>query len=133
MEVISTPSTSSTHFLEKDLRSLFSEECFRSFSKNRLGIECVERVLITSTPTRYIDTILELRSDGQGWVGSWSILTTKLKYERAYHVVIPVVMDIDTCGINGIVYSNTSKYPTISNIIKSPKDFGDFIFLLFPN
>ena len=65
----------------------------------------------------YTNTILELKSDGQGWVGSWSILTTKLIYSRAYHVVIPVVMDIDTCGINGIVYSNTSKYPTISNII----------------
>ena len=57
----------------------------------------------------YTNNILELKSDDQGWVGSWSILTTKLKYERAYHVVIPVVMDIDTCGINGIVSSNTSK------------------------
>ena len=65
----------------------------------------------------YTNNILELKSDDQGWVGSWSILTTKLKYERAYHVVIPVVMDIDTCGINGIVYSNTGKYPSISNII----------------
>ena len=100
MEVISTPSTSSTHFLEKDLRSLFSEECFRSFSKNRLGIECVERVLITSTPTRYIDTILELRSDGQGWVGSWTKTTTQLKYAHGQHVVIPQVKDIDPCESN---------------------------------
>ena len=49
----------------------------------------------------YTNTILELKSDGQGWVGSWSILTTKLIYSRAYHVVIPVVMDVDACEFHG--------------------------------
>ena len=57
-----------------------------------------------------LDSILELKSDGEGWLGSWTILTAKLQYARSYHVVIPVVMDIDTCGINGIVSSNTSKF-----------------------
>ena len=52
-----------------------------------------------------LDSILELKSDGQGWVGSWTILTTKLQYPRYYHVVIPVLMDIDTCGLDGIVSS----------------------------
>ena len=58
-----------------------------------------------------IDSILELKSDGEGWLGSWTILTAKLQYARYYHVVIPVVMDVDTlCGINGIVSSKTSKF-----------------------
>ena len=45
-------------------------------------------------------SILELRSDGKGWVGpSWTTLTAKLQYPRAFHVVIPIVTDIDavTC------------------------------------
>ena len=57
-----------------------------------------------------LDGILELKSDGEGWLGSWTILTAKLQYARYGHVVIPVVMDIDTCGINGIVSSKTSKF-----------------------
>ena len=45
--------------------------------------------------------ILELRSDGQGWVGSWTILTAKLQSPRRYqHVVIPVFMEKDTCELN---------------------------------
>ena len=64
----------------------------------------------SSTGTfKILDSILELKSDGEGWLGSWTILTAKLQYARYRHVVIPVVMDIDTCGINGIVSSNTSK------------------------
>ena len=48
----------------------------------------------------HTDTILELKSDGQGWVGSWTILTTKLHHARAYHVLIRVIMDINsTCSI----------------------------------
>ena len=48
----------------------------------------------------HTDTILELKSDGQGWVGSWTILTTKLHHARAYHVLIPVIMDINsTCSM----------------------------------
>ena len=48
----------------------------------------------------HTDTILELKSDGQGWVGSWTILTTKLQHPRAYHALIPVIMDINsTCSI----------------------------------
>ena len=46
-----------------------------------------------------LDSILELRSNGQGWASSWTTLTTKLKYPRARHVVIPVVMDIDACEL----------------------------------
>ena len=58
-----------------------------------------------------LDSILELKSDGEGWLGSWTILTAKLQYARYEHVVIPVLMDAATlCGINGIVSSNTSKF-----------------------
>ena len=59
----------------------------------------------TYSTGNYLDSILELKSDGQGWVGSWTILTTKLQYPREWHVVIPVFMDIDTCELNGIVSS----------------------------
>ena len=48
----------------------------------------------------YLDSILELRSNGQGWASSWTTLTAKLQYRRGYHVVIPIVMDIDTCELN---------------------------------
>ena len=41
--------------------------------------------------------ILELRSDGKGWVGSWTTLTAKLQYPRFYHVVIPIFMEIEAC------------------------------------
>ena len=43
---------------------------------------------------KYSD-ILELRSDGKGWVGPWTTLTAKLQYPRSFHVVIPIVTDID--------------------------------------
>ena len=43
---------------------------------------------------KYLD-ILELRSDGKGWLGPWTILTTKLQHPRSYHVVIPIVTEID--------------------------------------
>ena len=62
-----------------------------------------------------LDSILELKSDGDGWLGSWTILTAKLQYARYRHVVIPVVMDIGTCVINGIVSSNTSKFISHDN------------------
>ena len=48
----------------------------------------------------YLDSILELRSNGQGWASSWTTLTAKLQYRRGYHVVIPIVMDIGTCELN---------------------------------
>ena len=50
----------------------------------------------------FLDSILELRSDGQGWVGSWTTLTAKLQYPRSFHVVIPIVTDVDavTCKSN---------------------------------
>ena len=51
------------------------------------------------TASSPLDTILELRSNGQGWASSWTTLTTKLKHPREYHVVIPVVMDIDACEL----------------------------------
>ena len=43
---------------------------------------------------KYLD-ILELRSDGKGWLGPWTILTAKLQHPRSYHVVIPIVTEID--------------------------------------
>ena len=58
----------------------------------------------------YLDTILELKADGQGWVGSWTTLSTKLQYARESHVVIPVWMDPNICGLNGIVSTNAGKY-----------------------
>ena len=58
----------------------------------------------------YLDSILELRADGQGWVGSWTTLTTKLQYERVRHVVIPVVMEKNICDLSGIVDIDTGRY-----------------------
>ena len=55
-----------------------------------------------------LDSILELKADGQGWVGAWTTLTTKLQYARNKHIVIPVLMEKDLCGLDGIV-STTSK------------------------
>ena len=56
-----------------------------------------------------LDSILELKADGQGWVGSWTTLTTKLQYARQRHIVIPVLMDKDICGLNGIVPTTIGK------------------------
>ena len=44
---------------------------------------------------RHLTSILELRSDGKGWLGPWTILTAKLQHPRSYHVVIPIVTEID--------------------------------------
>ena len=52
------------------------------------------------------DAILELKSDGQGGVGTWTTLSAKLQYGRYDHVVIPILMDKDICGLNGIVSAN---------------------------
>ena len=60
--------------------------------------------------SEYLDTILELKADGQGWVGSWTTLSTKLQYARRSHLVIPVWMDPNICGLNGIVSTNAGKY-----------------------
>ena len=60
----------------------------------------------TSTVS-YLNSILELKADGQGWVGSWSTLTTKLQWARSDHIVIPVLMAKKICGLNGIVSTNT--------------------------
>ena len=58
-----------------------------------------------------LDTILEMKADGQGWVvGSWTTLSTKLQYARESHIVIPVWMDSNICGLNGIVSTNAGKY-----------------------
>ena len=56
-----------------------------------------------------LDSIIELKADDQGWIGSWTTLETKLQYARHAHVVIPVFMDIDICGINGIFATTTCK------------------------
>ena len=47
--------------------------------------------------------ILELKANGQGWVGTWTTLSTKLQYARRQHIVIPVLMKKDICGIDAIV------------------------------
>ena len=54
-------------------------------------------------------TILELKADNQGWVGSWTSLTAKLQYSRFKHIVIPVLMDKEICGLDGIVPTTPSK------------------------
>ena len=56
-----------------------------------------------SSSTDYLDSILELKSDGQGWVGAWTTLSTKLQYARSFHIVIPVLMNKVVCGLDGIV------------------------------
>ena len=56
-----------------------------------------------------LDSIFELKADGQGWVGSWTTLTTKLQYARSGHIVIPVLMNREICGLSGIVPTTTGK------------------------
>ena len=53
------------------------------------------------------DSILELKADGQGWVGAWTTLSTKLQYGRQYHIIIPVLMNENICGLEGIVSATT--------------------------
>ena len=50
-----------------------------------------------------LDSILELKADGQGWVGTWTTLSTKLQYARENHIVIPILIENDICDLNGIV------------------------------
>ena len=50
-----------------------------------------------------LDSILELKADGQGWVGAWTILSAKLQYPRQYHIIIPVLMNKNICALDGIV------------------------------
>ena len=50
-----------------------------------------------------LDSILELKADGQGWVGAWTTLTAKLQYGRYDHIIIPVLMEKDNCGLDEIV------------------------------
>ena len=56
-----------------------------------------------------LDSILELKADGQGWVGAWTTLTTTLQYARQRHVLIPLLMQEDTCGLSGIVLPTPGK------------------------
>merc|ERR1711915_1022359 len=46
-----------------------------------------------------LDSILELKANGQGWVGTWTTLSTKLQYRRYDHIVIPVLMNKNICGL----------------------------------
>ena len=55
----------------------------------------------------YSDSILELKADGQGWVGAWTTLSTKLQYGRQQHIIIPVLMEKDICGLDAIVPATT--------------------------
>ena len=57
----------------------------------------------------YLDSILELKTDGQGWVGAWTTLSTKLQYARRFHIIIPVLMNKNICGLDGIVSPTYSK------------------------
>ena len=41
----------------------------------------------STTSSHESDAILELKSDGQGWVGTWTTLSVKLQYLRYLHVV----------------------------------------------
>ena len=50
-----------------------------------------------------LDSILELKADGQGWVGAWTTLTTTLQYARIYHIVIPVLMHEESCELSAII------------------------------
>ena len=59
-----------------------------------------------------IDSIFELKSDGQGLVEAWTTLSTKLQYARSYPVVIPVLMNKNVCGLDGIVSANEGNYHT---------------------
>ena len=56
-----------------------------------------------SSSTSYLDSILELKADGQGWVGAWTTLSTTLQYARRHHIVIPVLMKKDSCELSGII------------------------------
>ena len=58
-----------------------------------------------SSTTLYVDTILELKSDGQGWVGAWTTQSRTLQYVRRSNVVIPVYMN--HCGLNGLASATT--------------------------
>ena len=62
-----------------------------------------------SSSTTYLDSILELKSNGQGWVGALTTLATKLQYARRLHLVIPVLMNQEICGLSGIVPTTTGK------------------------
>ena len=62
-----------------------------------------------SSSTSYLDSILELKSDGNGWVGAWTTLSTTLQYARRQHIVIPVLMNKEICGLGGIVSTRTGK------------------------
>ena len=53
-----------------------------------------------------INNIIELKADGQGWVGSWTSIAT-LQNARYSQIVIPVLMNRYTCGISGIVPTTT--------------------------
>ena len=55
----------------------------------------------------YLDSILELKTDGQGWVGAWTTLSTKLQYAQRFHIIIPVLMNKNICGLDGIVSPTT--------------------------
>ena len=64
-------------------------------------------VILVGGYSSYRDSILELKADGQGWVGAWTTLSTKLQYKRGYHIIIPVLMQSHICGLNGIISSTT--------------------------
>ena len=60
-----------------------------------------------SNSSGYLDDILLLKSDGNGWVGYWTTLEAKLQYARCYHVVIPICMEKDICDLTAIVPCST--------------------------
>ena len=66
------------------------------------------------------DTIMELKSDVQGGVGTtWTTLSAKLQYGRRLHVIIPLLMNKNICGLNGIVSANAGKYHNLVSLLFS--------------
>ena len=72
---------------------------------------------LASEPDNNLDEILLLKADGSGFVGSWTTLEAKLQYARYWHVVIPICMEKDYCGLSGIVPCPTTsgRYIQINN------------------
>ena len=64
-------------------------------------------LVVGQSSSGYLDSILELKTNDQGWVGAWTTLSTKLQYARRFHIIIPVLMNKNICGLDGIVSPTT--------------------------
>jgi len=77
-------------------------------------------------------SILELKANGQGWVSAWTNLSTKLQYARYKHIVIPVLMEKDICGLDGIV-STTKVDDQTKQLEKEAKTQNDLELIPRPD